>query len=590
MRRVSLSGIDITEWQEAEEKIYRLSHFDNITGLPNRAVLRDCLEPAIHRQQSRGGIVALMLVELSDLSQIRDAFGSQAGVALIIAAARRLQSWKPPEATAIAQYSDGVFAVLLEEVTQSEINTFVQGLIHILGESYAIAAQQIIHLPPKIGIVLFPNDSQTQESLPHLAEVALHRAQEDLHSDYQFYSPGFNQEIVKRHILSNQLREGIQQDELVLHYQPQISLKNGRIDGVEVLVRWNHPERGLLMPVEFIALAEESGLISALGEWVLREACRQGKSWQQKGLRPVTIAVNLSAVQFMRQDLTSLVRKILEESQFDPQYLELELTESMSMSDPEKSIAIMVHLRKLGVSLSIDDFGTGYSNLSYLKRFPVGSLKIDKSFVDDLVDDPHDLAICRTIIALAKSLHLEVIAEGVETLSQLKTLHAEGCNKIQGYYFSAPLAAQDCTSILERDIALPMDTIRRLPYARSLLVIDDEINILSAIKRLLGRSGYQIFTANHAAEAFDILAKNQIGVVLTDYQMPDILGTELLEKVKYMFPNTIRIMLTGHANINSVTQAINQGAIYKFLVKPWDNDVLEKVILEAFEKFEAAQK
>eukprot|EP01037_Dinobryon_pediforme_P033225 gene33225-38571_t len=262
----------------------------------------------------------------------------------------------------------------------------------------------------------------------------------------------------------------------------------------------------------------------------------------------------------------------------------------MSMSDPEKSIAIMVHLRKLGISLSIDDFGTGYSNLSYLKRFPVGSLKIDKSFVDDMVDDPHDLAICRTIIALAKSLHLDVVAEGVETLSQLKTLHAEGCNKIQGYYFSAPLSAQDCTSLFERNITLPMDTIRRLPYARSLLLIDDEINILSALKRLLGRSGYQIFTANHAAEAFDILAKNQIGVIISDYQMPDILGTELLEKVKYMFPDTIRIMLTGHANINSVTQAINQGAIYKFLVKPWDNDVLENTVLEAFEKFEATQK
>ncbi|WP_034298554.1 EAL domain-containing protein [Herbaspirillum sp. RV1423] len=585
-----LSGIDITEWREAEEKIYHLSHFDHITGLPNRAVLRDRLEQAIRRHESHGGLVALLLVELNGLAKIRDAFGAQAGIALTIAVAQRLQSWKPSEQATVTQHSEGVFAVLLEEVRKSEIDLIVQELIQILENSYSIPGQQSIHLQPKIGISIYPNDGKTSETLSHFAEIALHRAQEKIHDHYQFHSPGLNQEIAKRHVLSNQLREAIRQDELVLHYQPQVSLKNGKITGFEALVRWNHPEHGLLMPAEFVSLAEESDLILAVGEWVLRAACLQCKEWERKGFNPVTIAVNLSAMQFTEKNLKGLIGQILSESQMDPQYLELELTESVSMDDPEKSIAIMVHLRKLGVTLSIDDFGTGYSNLSYLKRFPVGRLKIDKSFVRDLVDDPHDLAICRSIIAIAKSLHLEVVAEGVETANQLKILHAEGCDKIQGYYFSVPLPAKDCISLLERDISLPLDSIRRSPYARSLLVVDDEVNILAAIKRVLSRSGYQIFTANNAAEAFDILANHQIGVVLTDQQMPDVLGTELLEKVRFMYPNTVRIMLTGHASLNSVTHAINQGAIYKFLVKPWDNDELEKTILGAFEKFEAALK
>lgn len=585
-----LSGIDITEWQEAEEKIYRLSYFDHVTGLPNRVVLRDRLEQAIRRHESHGGVVVLMLAELNGLNQIRDVFGAQAGLALTIAVAQRLQIWRPPEEATITQYSDGVFAVLLEEVKKSDIDTIVQDLLQILEKPYSISEQQNIHLLPKIGIALHPNDGNTNESLPHFAEVALHRAQEDVYNHYQFYSFGFNQEITKRHILKNQLREAIQQDQLVLHYQPQVSLKNGRIDGFEALVRWQHPERGLLMPAEFISLAEESDLIFSLGEWVLRAACKQCKSWQDKGLNPTTIAVNLSAMQFTEKNLKVLVGQILADSGLNSQHLELELTESASMSDPEKSIAIMVHLRKLGVTLSIDDFGTGYSNLGYLKKFPVNRLKIDKSFVRDLVNDAQDLAICRSIIAIAKSLHLEVIAEGVETVSQLKILHSEGCDKIQGYYFSAPLPADACTSLMERDVFLPMEVIRRLPYARTLLVIDDDVNILSAIRRTLSRSGYQIFTASHATEAFEILAKHQIGVVLTDHQMPDVLGTDLLEKMRYMFPRTVRIMLTGHTNLHSITQAINQGAIYKFIVKPWDNSELEKIVLDAFEKFEATVK
>ncbi|WP_232511849.1 EAL domain-containing protein [Herbaspirillum sp. meg3] len=585
-----ISGIDITEWQEAEQKIYKLSHFDHVTGLPNRIVLRDRLGQAILRCGSDHALVVLMLVELNGHMQIRDAFGAQAGIALSAAVVERLQVWKHPEAATITQYSDYVFAVLLEDVNQNELDIIVGDLTQILVEPYSIPGQPSVHLFPKLGISIFPNDAQTTESLLHYAEIALHRAQLSPHDHHQFYSPSFNQEIARRHVLVSQLRDAIRQNALLLHYQPQVSLKNGRIAGFEALVRWNHPERGLLMPAEFIALAEESDLIFELGEWVLRTACRQCKAWQDMGFRPGIMAVNLSAMQFIEKDLKILLERIIDESGLDAQFLELELTESISMDDPEKSIGIMVHLRKLGITLSIDDFGTGYSNLSYLKRFPVCRLKIDRSFVRDIVNDPHDLAICRSIIAIAKSLRLEVIAEGVETISQLKMLHTEGCDKIQGYYFSTPLPAEDCTSLLERDVSLPMESIRQQPYARSLLVIDDEVNILSAIRRTLSRSGYQIFTANHATEAFEILAKHQIGVVLTDQQMPDILGTELLEKVRYMFPDTVRIMLTGHANLQSVTQAINQGAIYKFLVKPWDNDELEATIFEAFEKFEAAMK
>jgi len=585
-----LSGIDITEWQEAKEKIYQLSHFDQITTLPNRTLLGERLEQVIRRQDSHAGLVVLMLLELSGLSQLRDALGNQVGIALLTAVAQRLQAWCQHEEVTIGQYSDGIFAVLLEEVTTSDVNIIVLEVLQTLEEPYTFAGEKNIHLTPKAGIALCPNDGKTSESLFYLAEVALHSAQADIYDRYRFYSPKFNDEILERHGLIIQLREAIRRNELILHYQPQVSLKNGHISGFEALVRWNHPERGLLTPAHFISLAEESDLIFLLDEWVLRTACKQCQFWLSQGLGPVSIAVNLSAMQFSEENLKVMVGGILAESGLSPQHLELELTESASMSDPEQSVAIMVHLRKLGISLSIDDFGTGYSNLSYLKRFPLASLKIDKSFVHNLVDDPHDLAICRAVIALAKSLRLEVIAEGVETISQLKILHAEGCDKIQGYYFSAPLSVDECTSLLERNISLPMETIQRHAHARSLLVIDDEPNILLALKRVLGRSGYQIFTAHDATEAFSILANHQIGVVLADYQMPDILGTELLEKVKHMYPDTVRIMLTGHVNLNSVTQAINQGATYKFLMKPWDNNELEKTVLDAFEKYEHSLK
>lgn len=293
-----LSGIDITQWQEAEERVYRLSHFDQISGLPNRAVLRDRLEQAALRHDPHAGSVVHILLELNGMARVRDALGAQAGVALAIAIAGRLQEWKPPGPTTVAQYADRVFAVLIEHVQREDVDAVVQHLLRTLEAPYSIAGQEDIHLQPKIGIALYPDDTRSAESLFHFSEVALHRAQTDAHEHTHFYTRSFNQKIAARHALANQLRQAIQRDELVLHYQPQVSLKNGKITGFEALVRWRHPERGLLMPAEFIPLAEESETILALGEWVLRAACRQCKQWQDQRLPPVMIAVNLSAMQF----------------------------------------------------------------------------------------------------------------------------------------------------------------------------------------------------------------------------------------------------------------------------------------------------
>lgn len=583
-----LSGIDITEWREAEEKIYQLSHFDHVTGLPNRAVLKERLEQAIRRRASDDTLVALVLVGTDGLIKARDAFGTQAGIALTVAIAQRLQTWRPVEKVSVAQFSEGVFSVLLEELGKSAIDPIVLDLTRLLESPYAISGQHSVHLLPKIGIAISPDDSMSADTLSHFAEIALHRAQGHLHDHSQFYSTGLNQQIANRHVLSNQLRDAIRHDELVLHYQPQVSLKSGKITGFEALIRWNHPQRGLLMPEEFIGLAEESDLIFALGEWVLREACRQCRSWEQHGPRPVTVAVNLSAMQFTGRNLQAKISQILAESRANPQYLELELTESVSMDDPEKSIAIMMHLRKLGVGLSIDDFGTGYSNLSYLKRFPVGKLKIDRSFVRDLVDDPHDLAICRSIIAIAKSLHLEVIAEGVETASQLDLLYAEGCEQIQGYYFSVPLPAIDCTSLLDRGASLSFDAIRQRSYVRSLLIVDEDVPALAAIREALGRFDYQIFTARHATEAVDILARHQIGVVLVVQWGTDDAGTTLLEKIRYLFPDTVSVLLSDRDRLANVRPPLGQEDIDLSFVLPWSDQEIEQIIYEAFETFEAS--
>jgi len=443
------SGIDITQWREAEDRVHRLSNYDVLTGLPNRSLLRDRLEQGITRveREQRPGLIAVILIGVRGAIAVRESLGLQLSEDALVEASRRLSGLMQHDAT-LARFGDTSFAMVLHVQAQDQIAMVVQEIIDVLDLPYHVDGHEGVYLESSIGATVYPNDGDSGDALLQAAEVAMHRAMDNVLERFQFYTPSLNSQVSHRLQMASQLRHAVQKHELILHYQPQVSLDSGKIVGVEALLRWQHPEKGMISPLQFIPLAEETGLIVPIGEWVLRTACEQGKRWHDMGVHGLTMAVNLSAKQFALNNLATVVRHALDDSGLDSHCLELELTESASMETPEKSIEVMQLLKSMGVRLSIDDFGTGYSNLNYLKRFPVDQLKIDRSFVQDVTSDADDLAIARAVIALARSLHLEVLAEGVETLGQYNVMKENGCDKVQGYYFSKPLAVDDCTRFL----------------------------------------------------------------------------------------------------------------------------------------------
>ncbi|WP_050478049.1 putative bifunctional diguanylate cyclase/phosphodiesterase [Herbaspirillum rhizosphaerae] len=447
------SGIDITQWRQAEDRVHRLSNYDVLTGLPNRSLLRDRLEQGITRveREQRPGLIAVVLIGVRGAIAVRESLGLQLSEDALVESSRRLSGLMQHDAT-LARFGDTSFAMVLHVHAQDQIAMVVQEIIDVLDLPYHVDGHEGVYLESSIGVTVYPNDGDSGDALLQAAEVAMHRAMDNVLERFQFYTPSLNSQVSHRLQMASQLRQAVQKHELILHYQPQVSLASGQIVGVEALLRWQHPEKGMISPLQFIPLAEETGLIVPIGEWVLRTACEQGKRWHDMGVEGLTMAINLSAKQFALNNLASVVRHALEDSGFDSRCLELELTESASMESPEKSIEVMKLLKAMGVRLSIDDFGTGYSNLNYLKRFPVDQLKIDRSFVQDVTTDADDLAIAKAVIALARSLHLEVLAEGVEDQGQYDVMKQNGCDKVQGYYFSRPLAVDACTQFLLQHI------------------------------------------------------------------------------------------------------------------------------------------
>jgi EAL domain-containing protein (putative c-di-GMP-specific phosphodiesterase class I)/ActR/RegA family two-component response regulator len=374
----------------------------------------------------------------------------------------------------------------------------------------------------------------------------------------------------------------LEHDELKLYYQPKADLYSGEICGAEALIRWQHPVRGLVPPNDFIPLAEESGIILPIGEWVLREACRQAAYWQSEGLPALTVAVNLSARQCRQENIVEIIAQALQDAALEPKWLQIEVTESMVMQNLDTAESVLRRIKALGVTLAMDDFGTGYSSLGYLKQFPFDCLKIDRSFVQNITTEPDDALIASAVIAMAHSLHLYVVAEGVESESQMLYLRNQHCDQLQGYLFARPLPADDFRAFVKSAARLPLPSGAADTALRTLLLVDDEPDILNALKRLLRRSGYRILTATSGADALELLGLNDVQVILSDQRMPQMSGTEFLSRVKELYPNTVRMVLTGHSDLASVTGAINRGAIFRFLSKPWDDDQLREQIHYAF--------
>ncbi|MDP2827315.1 MAG: EAL domain-containing protein [Sulfuricellaceae bacterium] len=447
---------DVTERKQYEEQLAYQSAHDTLTQLPNRNLAQDRLVQGIIFARRAGRQLALLFINLDNFKLINESLGHNLGDQLLQVMAQRISGCVRSGDT-VARLGGDDFMIILPDVVQE---AFVS---HLADQVLAAVSQSVVieshHLTVtcSIGISLFPRDGEDASTLLKNADAAMYRAKDQGRNGIQYYTAEINSRIFQRLMLENSLRVALERNEFALHYQPQVSLLSGQMIGMEALLRWRHPEMGMISPANFIPLAEETGLIIPIGAWVLHTACQQTKAWHDAGLPPVRVAVNLSARQF-RENIPQLVEKALAESGLPPQYLELEITESAAMQHAESTEKTLTSLRDMGVRLSIDDFGTGYSSLSYLKRFPINKLKLDQSFVRDIITDPDDAAISMAIIALAHGMKLDVIAEGVETESQLSFLCSHGCDAIQGYYFSRPVASEQMEQLLRdgRRLVLPL--------------------------------------------------------------------------------------------------------------------------------------
>jgi diguanylate cyclase (GGDEF)-like protein len=435
---------DIAERRRAEEKLRVVATHDSLTALPNRTLLHERLSHALARAQRHSRQLAVLFVDLDRFKNVNDTLGHDAGDSLLQVTAQRLYDCLR-ETDTMARQGGDEFVVLMEELTDREpITRVAQRILDAVSQPFVIAGQEL-HITASVGISIYPEDGRT---LLRNADVAMYRAKEKGKNNYQFYSTQIDNYSVERLALESGLRRALERDELTLHYQPKVNIASGLITGMEALLRWQNPELGWIEPGRFIPIAEENGLILPIGAWVLKTACIQNRAWQRQGVRRFPIAVNLSPRQFSGESLLDDVKAALDASGLAPSDLELEITESMVMSNPEQAVNLLRQLKELGIRVAIDDFGIGYSSLAYLKRFPIDSVKVDRSFMEDIPEDENSMAIAQAVIAMAHSLRLKVVAEGVESEAQLGFLRGEGCDEIQGHYFCEARAASEISAIM----------------------------------------------------------------------------------------------------------------------------------------------
>ncbi|RNC73153.1 MAG: EAL domain-containing protein [Desulfuromonadales bacterium] len=449
---------NITGRKRAEEEIRRLAYFDPLTGLPNRTLFQNRLDQTLAGVRRDGGESALLFLDLDRFKDVNDSLGHACGDLLLAAVADRLKEAVLPGDFLARLGGDEFVVILAPPCAERCAADRSRDLLELLVHPFEIDDKEIF-ISTSIGIALFPGDGTDAETLFKHADMALYAAKEGGRNSFGFFSDEMNQRASERRIMEDSLRRAIHNDELFVEYQPQIDMRNGRIFGVETLLRWNHPEEGPIPPARFIPVAEETGLIRRIGEWVLRSACLQCRQWQEAGLPPVQVAVNVSGHQFNQPGFIEMIDQVLEETGIDPTHLELELTESTLMEGERDTIMTLIDLKVRGLHLAIDDFGTGYSSLSYLKHFPIDRVKIDRSFVRDIVSDLDNRAIVEAIIAMAHTLGLRVLAEGVEREEELELLRERNCDEVQGFFFDRPMPARD---VAER-LAAQRPAVREVP-------------------------------------------------------------------------------------------------------------------------------
>lgn len=574
--------------KEAERVLDYQANFDQLTGLANRNLFCDRLRQAMLHAARANRQLAVLVLSLDRFKAIKDSLGHNASDILLQQVGKSLSATLR-EGDTVARVAGNEFALCISDlVVVDEVVALALKLLAIVLEPMTLQGQNI-YTSASIGISLYPKDGNEVDSLLQNADAAMSSARSSGGNLFHFYAAEMNERVSAQFAMEAELRRALTQDELRVYYQPRVNLASGEMSGAEALVRWQHPERGMIAPSDFIPLAEDTGLILPLGAWVIKSVCRQQRAWLDAGLAATPVAVNLSALQFRQENLTQLIQHELKINQLMPAYLEMEITESALMDNQDQAVATLQELKLAGIKLSLDDFGTGHSSLSRLRHLPIDHLKIDQSFVRNLTTDPKDAAVCLSIIGLAHNLHMTVIAEGVETEGQATYLRQHRCDEMQGYYFSRPLPSAEFEQLLVQSKALELPT-QTPDEHRTLLLVDDESKILSTLKRVLRQDGYTIYSAASAQEGLALLSTHKIQVILSDQRMPEMNGTEFLSRVRDLYPHTIRLVLSGYADLDSITDAINHGAIYKFLTKPWDNEALRADLRAAFRHYESNRR
>lgn len=571
---------DISVIKESQQKLDYLAHHDTLTGLPNRLLLSARMDQALAQARRNKSLLAVLFLDLDHFKNVNDSLGHYIGDMLIKEVASRIVNCVRKEDT-VSRLGGDEFSIFIEEMHDSNFASDIASkIISALCEKYIIHGHEIF-ITCSIGISIFPNDGNDTATLLKNADSALYKAKEQGRNSYQYYTKELSVRAMERMVMENNLRHALERNELVVYYQPQVDMYSGEIVGMEALLRWKHPEIGLISPDNFIGLAEETGLIIPIGEWVLRTACKCAQSWIESGLPKIRMAVNLSSRQFNQKNLPEIIANILRETGLDSHLLEIELTERIVMEDAESSIKMIAELKKLNIQFSIDDFGTGYSSLSYLKRFPLERIKIDKSFVDNIVSNPEDAAIVQAIISMSHGLNLMTIAEGVETVEQLEFLRSRECDEVQGYYFSRPLPANEVEKLL-RDGTKIYKQNKTAEEEKHILLLSSEMSVIDSVTEALKVDDYKISSALNHTQAMDLLAVKRTDVIICDQSLTDMDVIELLSKVHKMYPDTIRVLLIDYSDPNTIARAVNEAFVYKVISKPWSDEELREEVKKSF--------
>ena len=582
---------DLSAQLEAQEQAFRLAHVDDVTGLPNRQFLQERVRSEGHLAIQEHRHIALLSLTVNEVRSVNETRGYTNGDTLLMALTRRLVTVLRGT-DILAHLGAGEFVFLLtndREINEDSAMQVVRRIMEAVASPIHFESEHI-SVTSNIGVVVFPQDTDEPDHMLRQAQAAMRMAGAKGMDQVCFYTPQANARIGERLAREAALRHALSRGEIYLQYQPQVDLMTGGVIGLEALARWRNDLLGEVPPREFLSMAEDIGLMIPIGHWILKSACEAAVRLQREGIPSLRMAVNLSAKQLNQPDIACTIESILMQTGLDPHCLSLEITEGMLMDNLEHVASTLNDLKSIGIEIALDDFGTGYSSLTNLRRLPIDIVKIDRSLVPDVTAATQDVSITRAIINMAHSLQMKVLAVGVESEGQLSLLSANQCDQMQGFYFSPPLHEAELLQLLKDDKRISDESLGRKCRQRTLLIVDDEDNIVSSLKRLLRRDGYHIVTANSGPQGLQCLAQFDVDVILSDQRMPGMTGVEFLRRTKELYPDTIRMVLSGYTELQSITDAINEGAIYKFLTKPWDDERVRAHIQEAFRQKEMADE